>query len=76
MDAARRERRDEPGVKRLGAGLVAEAHAPDGLVESVRVATAKAFACGVRHPEWHPRTVDAFAAACREHRATRFASAA
>ena len=72
------------GIKRLGAGLVAEAHAPDGLVEGVRVATARAFAYGVQwHPEWHhdriafyQRTLDAFAAACREHCATRVASAA
>ena len=72
------------GIKRLGAGLVAEAHAPDGLVEGVRVATAKAFAYGVQwHPEWHhdripfyQRTLDAFAAACRAHCALRVASAA
>ncbi|HEX2541412.1 MAG TPA: gamma-glutamyl-gamma-aminobutyrate hydrolase family protein [Caldimonas sp.] len=67
------------GIKRLGAGLVAEAHAPDGLVEGVRVATATAFAYGVQwHPEWHhdqiafyQRTLEAFAAACREHRTKR-----
>lgn len=64
------------GIKRLGEGLVAEAHAPDGLVEGVRVAGAAAFACGVQwHPEWrheqHPfyqRTLEAFADACRKHR--------
>lgn len=63
------------GLKRLGEGLVAEAHAPDGLVEGVRVEGASAFAFGVQwHPEWqheqHPfyeRTLRAFAAACREH---------
>jgi len=67
------------GIKRLGTGLVAEAHAPDGLVEGVRVGTAKAFAYGVQwHPEWHhdriafyQRTLDAFAKACREHCAIR-----
>ena len=64
------------GIKRLGEGLVAEAHAPDGLVEGVRVAHAEAFAYGVQwHPEWrhdqHPfyqRTLEAFAGACRAHR--------
>jgi len=63
------------GIKRLGEGLVAEAHAPDGLVEGVRVMGAPAFAYGVQwHPEWrhedHPfyeRTLQAFAAACRKH---------
>lgn len=63
------------GIKRLGSGLVAEAHAPDGLVEGVRAADALAFAYGVQwHPEWrhqeHPfyeRTLQAFAAACRAH---------
>jgi putative glutamine amidotransferase len=64
------------GIKRLGEGLVAEAHAPDGLVEGVRVQGAVAFAYGVQwHPEWrhsqHPfyeRTLHAFADACRAHR--------
>jgi putative glutamine amidotransferase len=63
------------GIKRLGEGLVAEAHAPDGLVEGVRVTGARTFAYGVQwHPEWqheqHPfyeRTLRAFASACREH---------
>ena len=67
------------GIRRLGEGLAAEAHAPDGLVEGVRVQGAKAFAYGVQwHPEWrhakHPfyeRTLEAFARACREHRARR-----
>jgi putative glutamine amidotransferase len=41
------------GVDRLGADLVVEAHAPDGLVEAVRVESAKTFALGVQwHPEW------------------------
>jgi len=63
------------GIKRLGEGLVALAHAPDGLVEGVQVASAPAFAFGVQwHPEWrhaqHPfyqRTLEAFAGACRAH---------
>lgn len=41
------------GIEKLGAGLVAEAHAPDGLIEAVSVAGARAFALGVQwHPEW------------------------
>jgi putative glutamine amidotransferase len=63
------------GLKRLGEGVVAQAHAPDGLVEGVQVANAPAFAYGVQwHPEWrhdqHPfyqRTLEAFASACRGH---------
>jgi putative glutamine amidotransferase len=63
------------GIQRLGEGMVAEAHAPDGLVEGVRIAGARAFAYGVQwHPEWHheqhpfyERTLQAFAGACREH---------
>ncbi len=42
------------GIDRLGAGLVAEAYAPDGLVEAVSVADVKAFALAVQwHPEWN-----------------------
>ena len=70
------------GIRRLGEGLVAEAHAPDGLVEGVRVAGAPAFAFGVQwHPEWrheqHPfyqRTLEAFADACRAHLGRREAA--
>lgn len=41
------------GIDRLGAGLVAEATAPDGQIEGVRVKDARAFALGVQwHPEW------------------------
>jgi putative glutamine amidotransferase len=41
------------GVNKLGQGLVAEAYAPDGLIESIRVENAKTFALGVQwHPEW------------------------
>lgn len=71
------------GIKRLAEGLVAEAVAPDGLVEGVRVAHAQAFAFGVQwHAEWrhdtHPfyaRTLEAFAQACGEHRRRRAAPA-
>jgi putative glutamine amidotransferase len=67
------------GIKRLGQSLVAEAFAPDGLVEGVRVDRAPAFAYGVQwHPEWHhetnafyANTLEAFAQACSEHRKRR-----
>lgn len=67
------------GIKRLGEGLVAQGRAPDGLVEAVHVKDAAAFAYAVQwHPEWHheqhpfyQRTLEAFAAACRDHRDRR-----
>lgn len=41
------------GIDRLAGGLSAEAHAPDGTIEAVRVTDAKGFALGVQwHPEW------------------------
>ena len=41
------------GVQTLGQGLVAEARAPDGLIEAFRVADAPGFAVAVQwHPEW------------------------
>ncbi|NQV47471.1 MAG: gamma-glutamyl-gamma-aminobutyrate hydrolase family protein [Rhodospirillaceae bacterium] len=60
------------GIDRLGDGLVADAHAPDGLIEAVTVRDAKAFALGVQwHPEWKVTENDfshaifrAFATAC------------
>jgi putative glutamine amidotransferase len=69
------------GIKRMGRGLVAEALAPDGLVEGVRVGDAPGFAFGVQwHPEWrhesnafYQRTLEAFARACEEHRRRRAA---
>ena len=62
------------GVDRLGAGLVVEAIAEDGLVEAFSVAESKAFALGVQwHPEWKVREnpvsmklFEAFGRACRE----------
>jgi putative glutamine amidotransferase len=39
------------GVKKLAPGLVAEATAPDGIVEAVSVKDAKGFAFGT---QWHP----------------------
>ena len=41
------------GIDKLGSGLVAEAYAPDGLVEAIHVENAKVFTLGVQwHPEW------------------------
>lgn len=41
------------GIDRLGRGLRAEAHAPDGLIEAISVDNARVFALGVQwHPEW------------------------
>ncbi len=41
------------GIDRLGDGLVVEATAPDGQIESVRVKDARSLALGVQwHPEW------------------------
>ncbi len=67
------------GLDRLGLGLVAEAHAPDGLIESVSVEGAVAFALGVQwHPEWKvmesPNSIaifQAFGDACRERAKAR-----
>jgi putative glutamine amidotransferase len=61
------------GVDRLGAGLTAEAFAPDGLVEALRVESANAFTLGVQwHPEWkvmenpaYLAIFNAFGDACR-----------
>ena len=62
------------GIARLGEGLLVEATATDGMVESFRVADATAFALAVQwHPEWqvmkNPQSValfEAFGDACRE----------
>lgn len=70
------------GIERLGTGLVAEAFAPDGLVEGVRVENSRAFAFGVQwHPEWrhaetpfYARTFEAFGQACRARNARRSAA--
>ncbi|WP_246795439.1 gamma-glutamyl-gamma-aminobutyrate hydrolase family protein [Burkholderia perseverans] len=61
------------GIDRLGDGLVAEALAPDGLIEAASVRAAPGFVLGVQwHPEWqfakHPLSRAIFAAfgdACR-----------
>lgn len=67
------------GVDRLGVGLVAEAYAPDGLVEAISVAEARSFALAVQwHPEWrvletpsYLAIFDAFGNACRERAGRR-----
>lgn len=67
------------GVQRLAPRLVAEAWAPDGTIEAVRVEGAGAFALGV---QWHPeydwehdadsRSIfEAFGRACTARRAAR-----
>ena len=66
------------GVRRLGEGLVVEAQAPDGLVESFRH-DGPAFMLAVQwHPEWKVRenafylaTFRAFGDACRARAARR-----
>lgn len=61
------------GIDKLGAGLSAEAYAPDGLIEAISVNNAGAFALGVQwHPEWqvmqnpdYLALFNAFGDACR-----------
>ncbi|HYE32840.1 MAG TPA: gamma-glutamyl-gamma-aminobutyrate hydrolase family protein, partial [Methylomirabilota bacterium] len=61
------------GIARLGDGLIAEAVAPDGLVEAVRLERSETFLLAVQwHPEWrstenpfYDGIFKAFAAACR-----------
>lgn len=65
------------GVRELGAGLVEEARADDGLIEAFRVREARRFAVAVQwHPEWKPQDnafstalFRAFGAAARERAA-------
>lgn len=67
------------GVHRLGEGLVAEAHADDGLVEAFRWHDPSAFCWAFQfHPEWgwrwHPaygRIMNAYVRACWERLARR-----
>ena len=64
------------GIDRLGDGLVAEAKAPDGLIEAVTVKDAPAFNLAVQwHPEWQVRDNElsmaifqAFGEACKRYR--------
>lgn len=68
------------GIDALAPGLVAEAIAPDHIIEAVRVAAHPGFSLGVQwHPEWkvmgNPvsvRIFRAFGDACRAYRAQRF----
>lgn len=67
------------GIARLGDGLVAEAHAPDGLIEAISISGAKTFALAVQwHPEWDVQNTPAylslfraFGLACRERAMAR-----
>lgn len=67
------------GIDRLGAGLVPEVYAPDGLIEAASVPGAKSFALAVQwHPEGNALNVPAylavfraFGAACRARAAQR-----
>lgn len=71
------------GVDRLGARLVVEAYAPDGLIEAVSISGAKSFALAVQwHPEWKVMDTPpylaifrAFGEACRARAAQRHADA-
>jgi len=67
------------GIDALAPGLVAEALAPDHIIEAVRIDAHPGFALGVQwHPEWkvqeNPvsvRIFRAFGEACRAYRARR-----
>lgn len=69
----------QQGIERLAPGLVAEAMAPDGLIEAVSVADAPGFALAVQwHPEWQPREhplydalFQGFSHACRDYLSAR-----
>lgn len=70
------------GVKALGQGLVAEAHADCGLVEAFRWHDPTFFAWGFQfHPEWgwrchegYGRIMNAYVRACWDHLAARAGS--
>jgi putative glutamine amidotransferase len=70
------------GIDRLGSGLLAEAFAEDGLIESISIPSAKAFALAVQwHPEWNVLNIPsylaifrAFEKACRKRVAERSAN--
>ncbi|MDR3096103.1 MAG: gamma-glutamyl-gamma-aminobutyrate hydrolase family protein [Paraburkholderia sp.] len=71
------------GIETLGEGLIAEATAPDGLIEAISVAHAPGFALGVQwHPEWQyaqnalsSAIFRAFGEACRAHMLARIPDA-
>jgi putative glutamine amidotransferase len=72
------------GIDRLAPGLVAEAVAPDGVIEAVRVAAHPGFSLGLQwHPEWRVREnpismriFTAFGEACAAYRRLRKAQSA
>ena len=46
-------------INKLGDGLTIEGKAADGIIEAIRVTSAKSFAIGVQwHPEWEPQKDD------------------
>ncbi len=67
------------GIRELAPNLIAEAKAPDGLVEAFRVANSPAFSLAVQwHPEWRfqekPLSMaifNAFGDACRQRQQSR-----
>ncbi|MBU6441537.1 MAG: gamma-glutamyl-gamma-aminobutyrate hydrolase family protein [Betaproteobacteria bacterium] len=69
------------GIKRLAPGLVAQAHAPDGLVEAYTHANSAGLLLAVQwHPEWRAMNnpvsrslFHAFGEACRAYAAQRLA---
>lgn len=72
------------GIDRPGEGVRVEAVAPDGIVESISLPSAKGFVLGVQwHPEWpvpiegiNKKIFEAFGDACRAHLAARLGIAA
>ena len=43
------------GIDQLGAGLTAEAHSPDGLIEAISINDYESFAVAIQwHAEFHP----------------------
>ena len=63
------------GLDKIASGLMVEARAPDGLVEAIRLESARHFVLGVQwHPEWRAwenpfftKIFAAFGDACRGH---------
>ena len=72
------------GVAVLADQLVAEAHAPDGVIEAFSLASKRSYLIGVQwHPEWDAvnnpvsvRLYSAFADACRQYAHRRLESGA
>jgi putative glutamine amidotransferase len=67
------------GINKMGANLIAEAMAPDGLIEAIRLDSEDTFLLAVQwHPEWkvteNPFSLEifkAFGAACKARAAGR-----